>query len=113
MGALHGTRTRLIMAFCLVVAGYCVYTAASGWYATSQLDHDRTAAEQRVRDLQQTKAYLEAVKNYVASDSYVEQEARRQLGYAREGEVVFVVSSPPSKQEPTQAGPWWQRLFPR
>ncbi len=113
MGALSGTRTRLVIVLCLVVAAYGLYTAAAGWYRNAQLESDREVAEQRVKDLQDKKQYLEAVKNYVASDAYVEQQARRQLGYGREGETVFVVTSPQIKQDPNQSGSWWERLFPR
>lgn len=113
MGALSGTRTRLVIVLCLVVAAYGLYTAAAGWYRNAQLESDRETAEQRVKDLQDKKQYLEAVKSYVASDAYVEQQARRQLGYGREGETVFVVTSPEIKQDPHQGGSWWERLFPR
>ncbi len=113
MGALQGARTRLIVVVCLVVAGYSVYTAASGWYRNSQLQGDQAQAEQRVEELKAKKAYLEAVRAYVASDQYVEQQARRQLGYGREGETVFVVTSPPLEQETGRSGSWWERLFPR
>jgi len=113
MGALSGTRTRLVIVLCLVVAAYGLYTAAAGWYRNVQLESDRETAEQRVKDLQDKKQYLEAVKSYVASDAYVEQQARRQLGYGREGETVFVVTSPEIKQDPRQSGSWWERLFPR
>jgi cell division protein FtsB len=113
MGALQGTRTRLLIVLCLLVGGYCMYTATSGWYRNNQLDDDRAAAERRVQELQEKKAYLEGVKAYVASDAYVEQEARRQLGYGREGETVFVVTSPPVEQDSGRAGSWWERLFPR
>lgn len=113
MGALTATRTRLVILGCLVIAGYGLYTAASGWYRNSQLEHDRAAAELRVEQLQAKKAYLEGVKEYVASDAYVEQQARRQLGYGREGEVVFVVTSPSIEQEADNRGTWWERLFPR
>ncbi len=113
MGALRGTRTRLFIIFCLVVAAYGMYTAAAGWYRNGQLDSDRATAELRVKALEDRKLYLEAVKNYVASDAYVEQQARRQLGYGREGEFVFVVTSPEIKQDASQSGSWWERLFPR
>ena len=113
MGALTTTRTRLLILLCFAVAGYGLYTAGTGWYRNSQLDGDRAAAEQRVRELEEEKAYLEAVRAYVASDAYVEQQARRQLGYAREGETAFVVTSPPVEQGNEQSGSWWKRLFPR
>lgn len=113
MGALTGTRARLVIVLCLVVAAYGTYSAAAGWYRNAQIESDKQAAEQRVKDLQDQKQYLEAVKSYVASDAYVEQQARRQLGFGREGETVFVVNSPEIKQDPRQSGSWWERLFPR
>ena len=113
MGALQGTRTRFLIVLCLVVGGYCLYTASVGWYRNSQLDEDRAAAEQRVKDLEVRKSYIEGVKQYVASDAYVEQQARRQLGFGREGETVFVVTSPPVELDSQQSGSWWERLFPR
>ena len=63
--------------------------------------------------LEAEKAYLQAVKDYVSSDAYVEQEARRRLGYIRDGEVPFVVISPAPQPQTETDGPWWQRLFPR
>ena len=113
MGALTTTRTRLLILLCFGVACYGLYTAANGWYRNSQLGDDRAAAEQAVQDLTAKKAYLEGVREYVASDAYVEQQARRQLGYAREGEVVFVVTSPPIEQQDERSGSWWERLFPK
>jgi len=113
MGALSTTRTRLLVLLCLVVAGYGMYTAAVGWYRNTQLEHDRAAAEAAVLELEARKEYLEAVRSYVGSDAYVEQQARRQLGFGREGETVFVVTSPPVPRETESSGSWWERLFPR
>lgn len=113
MGALQGTRTRLVVIACLAVAGYFAYTAATGWIRNQQLTDDRAEAELRLRELEDRKAYLEAVRDYVASDAYVEQQARRQLGYIRDGEVPFVVTSPPVRDDGNPTGSWWERLFPR
>lgn len=114
MGRLRNSPGRLFFAVCLAVAGYFMYTAALGAFQTHQLSQEEHATVQQVEALKAKRDYLQAVKNYVASDAYVEQEARRQLGYIREGEVPFVVVSPPVKQDtqPT-SGDWWQRLFPR
>jgi len=113
MGALSNTRNRLIAVVCLAVAGYFIYTAATGWLRNQQLAEDRQAAEQAVIELQARKAYLEAVKEYVGSDAFVEQEARRQLGYVREGEIPFVVTSPSPEAGSEASGSWWERRFPR
>jgi cell division protein FtsB len=113
MGALQGTRTRFAVVVCLAVAGYFVYTAGTGWLGNQQLGDDRAAAEQHLAELEDRKAYLEGIRDYVASDAYVEQQARRQLGYIRDGEVPFVVISPPVEEDGALSGAWWERLFPR
>ena len=66
-----------------------------------------------VQVLEDNRAYLQAVKDYVASDAYVEQQARRQLGYVRPGEIPFVVTGPELPKDANRTGEWWQRLFPR
>ncbi|MGE5597445.1 MAG: FtsB family cell division protein [Hyphomicrobiales bacterium] len=107
------SRARLFFLGCLLVAGYFTYTAVVGAIRNHQLAEQRHEAEQQVAALQDKKAYLTGVRDYVASDQYVEQEARRQLGYVREGEIPFVVISPPAEQDEQPKGEWWERLFPR
>lgn len=107
------SRARLVFLGCVVVAGYFVYVAIAGAVHNHQLAGERSAAAQEVKDLENKKAHLGAVLQYVGSDAYVEQQARRQLGYTRDGEIPFVVISPPLKEDQAPAGDWWQRLFPR
>ena len=98
----------------MLVGVYFAYVAAAGFVHNRQLTSERTAAAQQVDALQAKKAYLEGIRRYAASDAYVEQQARRQLGYVRDGETPFVVISPASQASGAPAaGEWWQRLFPR
>ena len=113
MGISRASRSRLIFAAAMLVAAYFVYTAAEGALRAHRIGESRDSAEQSVAELQAKKAYLEAVKQYVSSDAYVEQEARRRLGYTRDGEVPFVVISPSPTAEEEPSGEWWERLFPR
>lgn len=107
------SRGQLVFLVCLGVALYFTYTAAVGWYRNHQLAEQRDRAEAQLRALEDKKNYLEGVLTYVSSDDYVEQQARRELGYIRPGEVPFVVSGPTPVTEDVVAGDWWQRLFPR
>jgi cell division protein FtsB len=107
------SRGRVVFLACLLAASYFTYTAGVGAFRTHQLGAQEQQAARDLAALRDTKAYLEAVRNYVASDAFVEQEARRRLGYIREGEVPIIVLSPQLPQEDRQAGDWWQRLFPR
>lgn len=113
MNLLPRSRGQLVFLVCLGVALYFTYTAAVGWYRNHQLAEQRDRAEAQYSALEEKKAYLEAVLAYVSSDDYVEQEARRQLGYIRPGEVPFVVTGPAPASEGVVAGDWWERLFPR
>ena len=114
MGTLFGlSRARLTIAVCLVLAGYFVYTAAIDAAKNQEIDQGRLEAAQELRELHDRLGYLEAVRDYVASDEYVEQQARRQLGYIRPGEIAFVVNGPEAEVDDTTAGSWWERLFPR
>lgn len=108
------TRSRAKLAFvlCLLLAGYFAYTAVAGAIRTHQLTESQAQDLQEIRELEARKAYLAGVREYVASDEYVEQQARRLLGYVRPGEVPFVVISPPAP-DGDEGGDWWERLFPR
>lgn len=96
-----------------MIAVYFAYTAGSGAFRTRQLARDETVARAELARLQETVAYLEAIRGYVSSDAYVEQEARRKLGFVREGETAFIVISPPIEDSGDESSEWWERLFPR
>lgn len=113
MGFIAKSRSRLIFVAGVMVAGYFVFTAGAGLIHNHQLAQQRADSAAQVARLEDKQKYLDAVRNYVASDAYVEQEARRQLGYVRDGEIPFVVLSPAPKESSQPTGEWWQRLFPR
>lgn len=104
---------RLFFALSLAISCYFAYTAASGALRSHRIGQDEAAAAEHVEALRQDKVHLEAVLRYVASDAYVEQEARRRLGYVRGGESPIVVTGPALDTQPSRGGSWWERLFPR
>jgi cell division protein DivIC len=105
--------SRLVFLGCLIVAGYFAFSLAGGWIQGQRLEGQKEDALREVEMLRDQKARLEEVAAYVASDAYIEQEARRRLGYTRPGEIPFVVESPPLPTDGTEVGEWWQRLFSR
>jgi cell division protein FtsB len=113
MKAIVRSKGRVFFALSLAVALYFGYTALSGAVQNHRLAEDRRDAQYELQKLEASKAYLEGVKQYTASDAYVEQEARRNLGYVRDGEQPFVVESPALPPENTASPDWWERLFPR
>lgn len=104
--------SRLLFVACVIVAVYLAFSFAGGWLQNQRLSNEREQALVELDQLRDQKARLEAVRAYVSSDLYIEQEARRQLGYIKPGEIPFVIESPAPVQE-DEPGEWWQRLFPR
>lgn len=93
------------MAYLLVVA---VDNAVRGY----QLRQEEARLERQLRDTQYQYQRLEALRDYMAGDEYVETVARRELGLGYPGETNFVVVSPEGEQE--EAGSrehWWERYF--
>lgn len=105
---MFASRGRLVFAAAVLVAAYFAYDAAVGAIHTYRLEQRRATAEAEVARLEAEKAYLEGVLDYVRSDAYAEQVARRELGWVREGETPFVVVGPtPEGEAPVL--PWWRR----
>lgn len=107
LSSLAASRGRLVFIAAVLVASYFAYDAAVGAIRTYQLDQQRSAAEAELTRLQARREYLRGVLDYVASDAFVEQVARRELGYIREGETPFLVVGP--TPIPIPVGPWWEQ----
>jgi cell division protein FtsB len=104
---------RLVFVVCLVFSFYFLYIAGAGVLRSHQISQEESLARARVEQLEQDLQHLQAVREYVSSDYYVEGEARRKLGYVRDGEVAIVVTSPDPESHTDRGGAWWKRLFPK
>lgn len=90
-----------------------------------RLHQDEARLRREITELNRDHEELLAVRDYVRSDSYVEEVARRVLGLVKPGETLVLVSSDATPQAsptpaPGAAGPsalpddrseWWERLF--
>ncbi len=94
----------------LAFAGY-----QAGWerFRSDSIDEARAEEAQQITELTEILDHALAAKAYVASDAYIEREARTRLGWVRAGEVPIVVDSPPPVEPPPAGKRWWQRLYPR
>jgi cell division protein FtsB len=95
--------------------------------ANYQIKAEETRLETELASSQKRHAALQAQLTYVQSDAYVEEIARTQLKWAREGETVVVVMATPqaSPQAPADGQPaaingvvpetpwqaWWLLFF--
>jgi cell division protein FtsB len=105
--------SRLLFLAGLLIGLYFASTAVQGAIRNQRLDDARNQAQAEVNALQDKKAYLDAVVEYAGSDEYVEDAARRQLGYIMPGETAFVLVGPQAPEPSTESPDWWERLFPR
>jgi cell division protein FtsB/cell division protein DivIC len=105
--------SRLLFVGCLILAAYFAFSFIGGWIQGQRLEAEAAEARHEVAVLRDKKERLQAVKRYVSSDAYIEQEARRRLGFVRPGEVPFVIESPSPENAGDATGEWWQRLFSR
>jgi len=108
-----GYISRLLFVGCFILAAYFAFSFVGGWIQGQRLEAEAADARHEVAVLKDKKERLQAVKRYVASDAYIEQEARRRLGFVRAGEIPFVIESPAPAESGDATGEWWQRLFSR
>jgi cell division protein FtsB len=86
----------------LTISVFLVVDFARHTAATYKIKAEAVRLEQEVAQVRAHRQELEARLNYVRSDAYVEEIARTQLKWAKEGETVVVVMATP---QPVSAPP--------
>jgi cell division protein FtsB len=79
----------------LTISLFLVVDFARRTAATYKIKAEAARLEQEVAQVRAHRQELEAQLNYVQSDAYVEEIARTQLKWAKEGETVVVVMATP------------------
>jgi cell division protein FtsB len=98
---------------------YIIYTTAVYVKHEYDLQQEETRLQREIAQLERDRAYLVSVRDYLRSDEYIEDAARRILGLVRPGETLVVVSSSAPEisgdatpaPERTPGAPWWKDLF--
>lgn len=100
-----------------LVVGYLLFTAAGDALLSRRLDQEEQRFVRELAQLERQQAELEAIREYLQTDEYIEGVARRVLGLVRPGETLVVVSSttpvtPTPGPLPDEATPrWWEYLY--
>ena len=111
--------TRVVIIAAALVVGYVLFSAGEEFLLSHRLDKEEQRARSEIAELQRQQTELEAIRDYLRTDEYVEGVARRILGLVRPGESLVIVSStvPPT---PTPELPldddaprWWELLYGR
>jgi cell division protein FtsB len=117
-GRFHLPLTPLILGVAALAITYLGFTTARYVGRNIQVNRDEQRLEREIAQLDRDHDRLVAVRDYLMSDEYIIEIARRVLGLVRPGETLVVVSSsaPPTPiptpgVEPTPPGEWWKALF--
>jgi cell division protein FtsB len=106
---------RVILLVTTLVVVYFLITAALGGVRSYQLHQREGRLNAEIRELQGRYERLEALRDYLNSDEYVEAAAREELGLVREGETGFITiaSQPSPSPAPDDPRPelWWDVLI--
>lgn len=106
---------RIVLAISALVAAYFLVTAAFTAIRSHQLGEQGAQIRAEIHDLQSRYARLQALREYLDSDEYIEAVAREQLGLVRPDEVAFVVISTVPTPEPEEGERdselWWDVLI--
>ena len=76
----------------LLLAGLAVYVCVTVIVQQTQIDalnDKRDELSGQITALEQQKDELEEEKEYVGSQEYAEQRAREELGWVKDGEILF------------------------
>jgi cell division protein FtsB len=105
----------------LLAVGYLGFNTARYVVHNYQLHQEEDGVRAQIDQLDRDHEQLVAVRDYLKSDEYVEDVARRILGLVRPGETLVVVSgadpapgaaatATPGARA-TAGAPWWKELF--
>jgi len=106
---------RLILVGTALIAVYFLVTGAVSAIRAHQLRQQESRLEADIQDLQTRYERLQALKDYLNSDEYIESVAREELGLVKKGEqgIVVISSAPAPTPAPDQGEPslWWDVLI--
>ena len=117
MHKLRPSLTRIVMLLAAAAIGYFIFAAIGDVILSQRLNGDEQRLQQEIVELERQEIALQAIRDYLQTDEYIEGVARRTLGLVRPGESLVIVSSsadatPTPDNQPHEAGlPWWEKLY--
>ncbi len=105
----------LIVAGALLIVGFLALSTGRNVVHHYQLRQDERDLRAELRQLDADAEDLAAVRQYLESDEYIEDVARRVIGLVRPGETLVIVAGSEPVATPTLVTslgqPWWKTLF--
>jgi hypothetical protein len=104
------TTSRLILIAAGFITVYFGFTIVGNRVHQYGLDRENAQLEQRISTGQMQLSKLQALRDWMQSDSYVEQMARQQ-GMIRPGDHPVIVSAPPAASTQDDGREWWEHYL--
>ncbi len=103
---------RVVVITSLFVIIYCGFTIAGNEARSYQLGRQTAALQKSIAADQAEAAQLNALKQYMQTDRFIEEQAREE-GLAMPGDIAINVSAPPAAgPAPAQPqGAWWEKYY--
>ena len=115
---LRPSLTQVVLGLALIAVGYFAFAAVGDTLLSQRVNRDEQELRREVAQLRQDQAQLEAIREFLWTDEYVEGVARRLLGLVRQGESLVIVSPSTTATPVSHAEPgagvqrrWWERLY--
>jgi len=105
---------RVVIVTSLFIIAYSGFTVFGNLTRGYQLTAQTRALQKTIAQDQAEYAQLEALKEYMGTDGFIEAEAREE-GLAQPGDTLVVVTAPTAAagSQDTPAGAWWERYYGR
>ena len=104
----------IVVAVAAVLLALFAYSAMQTAAQTYRLRDSQRALVQELSELRRQRAELEGLREYLASDEYIEAVARERFGLIRPGELAVTVEAPAQDAAgETASQRWWEALFGR
>jgi cell division protein FtsL len=105
---------RIVMVTSLFIIAYSGFTVFANVTRGYQLSAQTRELQKAIAKDQAEYAQLQALKQYMSTDGFIETQAREE-GLSLPGDTIVVVSAPtaPAASQDTPAGAWWERYYGR
>jgi cell division protein FtsB len=105
-----------VLGLAALAFAYLGFTTSRYVIHNYELHQQESQVRGQILQLNQDHEQLVAVRDYLKSDEYIQDVARRVLGLVNPGETLVIVggTTPPTAPPVAQATPgaeWWKQLF--
>lgn len=110
LNAVGLTSTRLLLIAAGFISVYFGFSVVGNRFHQYQLDREKGQLETRIAAEQTRYARLDALRQWMESDQFIEASARKE-GMIRPGDHAIVVAAPTATATPAAVSEWWEKYI--